>query len=161
MWNKATKFLHLSRAERLLLVEAFYALGRARLALVLSPFRRVAASMGDVGGESPVSAPPGHDEIARQVGWAVETAARHTPWSSRCLAQALAAWRMLGRRGIAGTVYFGVAKNPDRSFGAHAWLRCGTRFVTGEEPGEQYRVLASFAPGISKVGAGIIERQGK
>ena len=146
MWSKLNAFARLGKVDRALLVEAFWTLATVRVIMALHPFRRIAASLGEVGGETPRSVPPAHDEVARQVGWAVETAARHVPWNSRCLAQALAAWRMLGRRGIAGTIYFGVQQNPARPFDAHAWLRCGDRLVTGGEPGEQFKVLVNFSP---------------
>ena len=136
-------------------------LGKVRLALTLFPFRRIAASLGVVGGESPASVPPEHGAIASQVGLAVETIARHIPWDSRCLVQALAAWRMLHRRGIAATIYFGVTSNPDKPFDAHAWLRCGTCFVTGGEPHEQYRVLTNFAQNTAETCEGTDVKQGR
>lgn len=145
MRNKAKAFLQLPRSERILLIEALCALGRARLALILRPFRRIAASLGEIGAESAASVSPEHDAIARQVGWAVETMARHVPWDSLCLAQAIAAWMLLQRRGISWTVYIGVAQNTGKPFEAHAWLRCGERLVTGGNGHEQYQVVASFS----------------
>jgi len=128
-----------------LLIEAAFALGAARLVLALLPFRRIAARLGRAGEESADTIPPALDNIAEQVGWAAETMARHLPWQSSCLAQALSAWWMLGRRGIVGTVYFGVARNPDKPFDAHAWLRCGMRIVTGGNGHEQFRVISCFS----------------
>ena len=126
-------------------MEAYLALGRARLQLAFRPFQEVAKHLGQVGLESPTAIPLKHEQLAELIGQAVETAARHTPWKSLCLAQALAAWQMLRRHGISGTVYFGVAPNPDKPFDAHAWMRCGSRIVTGGHGHEHFRVLASFA----------------
>ena len=147
MSNRLGKFLALPWCGRRLLIEAAFALGAARLVLALLPFRRIAARLGRAGEESADTIPPALDSIAEQVGWAAETMARHLPWESSCLAKALSAWWMMGRRGIAGTVYFGVARNPGRPFDAHAWLRCGTRIVTGGEGQEGFAVLAMFARG--------------
>lgn len=144
MSNRLNKFLALPRAGRLLLIEAALGLGGARLVLALLPFRRIAARLGRVGEESSASITSSHDSIAEQVGWAVETMARHLPWMSRCLVQTLAAWWMLERRGVTGTVYFGVAPNPDKPFDAHAWLRCGSRMVTGGKGHELFRVISCF-----------------
>jgi hypothetical protein len=126
-------------------MEAALALGAAQLALALLPFRRIAANLGQSGKESAAAIPSSHDGLAEQIGWAVETMSRHVPWNSRCLAQALSAWWMLGRRGVAGTVYFGVARNPDKPFDAHAWLRCGGRIVTGGNGHEQFKVISCFS----------------
>lgn len=109
------------------------------------PFRTIASRLGQAGEESADTISPSLDSIAERVGWAVETMARHLPWDSRCLAQAIAAWWMLARRGIHGTVYFGVARNPDKQFDAHAWLRCGMRIVTGGNGHEQFRVISCFS----------------
>lgn len=147
MLRRWKKFLALPNGERLLLCEALLALMAARLVLALVPFRKVAAWLGPLGMESASTVSDSDDLAAERVGWAVETMARHVPWDSRCLAQALAAWWMLGRRGIDGTVYFGVAKDPAKAFSAHAWLRCGTRYVTGGNGHAQFQVLACFARG--------------
>ncbi len=153
MSNRLTKFLTAQRYSRWLLVEAAFALGASRLALILLPFRRIAGRLGRVGVESSVSIPTSHESIAEQVGWAVETMARHLPWQSRCLGQALSAWWMLGRRGVVGTVYFGVARNPDKPFDAHAWLRCGSRIVTGGNGHEQFQVISCFSHSKSATSA--------
>ena len=145
MSNRLGKLLALPWSGRRLLIEAAFALGAARLVLALLPFRRIATRLGRAGEESADTIPPALDNIAEQVGWAAETMARHLPWQSSCLAQALSAWWMLGRRGIVGTVYFGVARNPDKPFDAHAWLRCGMRIVTGGNGHEQFRVISCFS----------------
>jgi hypothetical protein len=143
--HKVKKYLALPNPERRVLAEAVIALAGARLALVCLSFRRVSAWLGRTGGESGTSVSSIHDIAARRIGWAVETMSRHVPWESRCLAQALAAWWMLGRRGIPGTVYFGIAHNPEKPFNAHAWLRCGELLVTGGKGHERFRVMTSFA----------------
>ncbi|MDD2856973.1 MAG: lasso peptide biosynthesis B2 protein, partial [Desulfuromonadaceae bacterium] len=106
--------------------------------------------LGTVGLESDTAVSAAQDEIAQRTGWAVETMARHTPWQSRCLVQALSAWWMLSRRGVRGTVYFGVAAaETGAAFNAHAWLRCGSRIVTGGPNHESFRVLSYFSKGRS------------
>ena len=77
---------------------------------------RYTESAGDTGD------PVGDDPVRQRVGWAVQVAGRHTPWQSKCLVQAIAARLMLGRRGVAGTIYLGPAKDLDGQLKAHAWL---------------------------------------
>jgi hypothetical protein len=88
-----------------------------------------------------------YDAVAQHVGWAVETMSRHVPWESRCLVNAISAWWMLNRRGVFGTVYFGVTHAPNNELNAHAWLRCGSRIVTGANGYERFRVLTCFSKG--------------
>jgi hypothetical protein len=77
-----------------------------------------------------------------RVRWAIDAAARRTPWRSKCLEQAIAGKWMLRRRGIASTMYLGVVHNP---FEAHAWLRVGRMNVTGGSRVDRYAVVATFA----------------
>jgi hypothetical protein len=141
------RFLARPREDRLLLLEALAALAAGRARLLCLPFRRVAARLGRAGAESPEAVPAAQEDTARRIGWAVTAMARYVPWDSRCLAQAIAGQRMLARRGLDCTLYLGVGEDPlrpgDKAF--HAWLRCGTRFVTGGDGRLRFQVLASFA----------------
>ncbi|MDD2764286.1 MAG: lasso peptide biosynthesis B2 protein [Opitutaceae bacterium] len=141
------RFMARSQADRLLLLEALCALAWARVLALCLPFRRLAAMLGDLGTAGPEAAPPAHEETARRIGWAVAAMARYVPWDGRCLTQAIAGWRMLARRGIAGTVYLGVSEAPEHGgkMAFHAWLRCGSSFVTGGDGRARYQVLACFS----------------
>jgi hypothetical protein len=138
------RFFEYSRKDRLLLIEALCLLAFARLAILSVPFRRIAPLLGQTMAESP-SKDPESDVRAERISWAVQTAARHTPWESKCLAQALAGKLMLKLRGIASTLYFGVAKEGEASLSAHAWLRCGERVLTGGPVSDRFTMIASFA----------------
>ena len=52
---------------------------------------------------------------------------------------------MLRRRGVPGTLYLGMTKNPKGELEAHAWLRSGSAVLTGGGSSNQYTVLAAFA----------------
>jgi hypothetical protein len=132
-------------------VEALIALLMARGAMALLPFRRIAAWLGTPGAESPATATAEETRLAQEVGWAVGAVARRTPWDGRCYAQALAATGMLRRRGLEGTVSFGVrqgecAESDARTcLSAHAWLRLGSCMVTGGAGQERFKAIATFA----------------
>lgn len=134
------------RARRLLsrdgarVAEAIAYLAVARAAVVVLPFRVVASRLGVRHAETPAAACA--DAASLRVAWAVAAAARRTPWRSECLEQAIAAKAMLRRRGIASTLYLGMAREP---VAAHAWLRVGDLNVTGGRDVGRYAVVASFA----------------
>jgi hypothetical protein len=109
------------------------------------PFRRIAAWLGTPGAESPVMAPADEIRMAQEVSWAVGVLARRVPWDGRCLAQALAAMGMLRRRGLEGTVSFGVCQGESAGFDAHAWLRLGSCVVTGGPDHQRFKVITTFA----------------
>jgi hypothetical protein len=140
------KFLRRDARDRRLFWEALRGLAWAKLQVHLMPFRRLAPQLGRAQAETPPTVTPAERAIACDVSWAVQTAARYVPLGFVCLPQAIAAKRMLDRRGVANTLYLGVAleeKDPNDLL-AHAWLRAGDKIVTGESEAARFRRLISF-----------------
>ena len=143
----SAKWRRRTRTERLLLIEAFLLLGLARLAVLVLPFRWLAASLGEHMKETDRTLSPNALKTARLIGGAVRSAAGYTPWGSVCLPQAVTAKWMLGRRHIASTLYLGVAKD-DAShpkLAAHAWVRSGPSILTGAQGHSRYTVVSTFS----------------
>jgi len=63
-------------------------------------------------------------EKASVIARMVTVASRHGPYRANCLKQSMVLWWMLARHGILSEIKFGVQKNTDESFGAHAWVEC-------------------------------------
>ena len=79
----------------------------------------------------------------------VRVVPKFVPWSSKCLDQAMAAQRMLSRRGLQSTLYFGLTREKkDNSLSAHAWLRSGDCWIVGYHPHIYYTVVGTYACGI-------------
>jgi transglutaminase-like putative cysteine protease len=145
MWDDLRRFPGLPLARKFLLCEALASLAAARIAMACVPFRRIAAWMGTPGAESPAGATPEETRTAEAVGWAVGAMGGRVPWDGRCLAQALAASSMLRRRGVEGTVSFGVREGESAEFDAHAWLRVGALIVTGGPAHQGFKTITTFA----------------
>lgn len=147
--TRLRKVAALSWTDRWLLVQVFFLLGAARLALRLIPFRRLARWLGPLQTETPSEASPDALAQARRIAQAIARISPHTPWTSNCFPQAIAAKYWLHRRGIPTTLYLGVALNKSQEssaseMAAHAWLRCGSFLVTGGRGSERYTVTARF-----------------
>nr|WP_230681343.1 lasso peptide biosynthesis B2 protein [Paracidovorax cattleyae] len=84
---------------------------------------------------------------AQQIGRTLRLAARHTPWQSNCLAQALAARCLLGVFGIPHAVCFGVARLDASQLQAHAWVVAGQGFVTGGVGAQRFTCTGCFVVG--------------
>ena len=142
-----SKLFRLSAGDRRLALEALVWLGLARAAVVALPFRWVAAILrrqeGTRAADNEVDVSSA--SRARRVAWAVRRTSRYTPWLSNCLAKAIAGRCMLRRRRIPSTLYFGVTKDDDSGFAAHAWLQCGEMILTGGSNLGRYAVVAEFA----------------
>jgi hypothetical protein len=131
------KFWQLSSAERGLLFEAGLSLLVFRIALWLLPWQRV----------SRLRWQKGLSRVSRfsveRLEWAVRNASRVIPGAS-CLTQALALQHLLARAGYPSSIHFGVAKNPDRGFEAHAWVEHegGTLLNSASEVAHYSRLIA-------------------
>lgn len=141
------KFFARSRRERLVFLEALAALAWAKVLVHAIPFRWLAPGLGRAQQETPPTLGPRERAVAVEVSWAVQAAARHVRLGFVCLPQAMAAQRLLRRRGVASTLYLGVAPHRDKLelITAHAWLRAGDKIVTGEAEAASHKPLASFA----------------
>lgn len=61
----------------------------------------------------------------------------------KCLAQAIAAQRLLKQRKIPSQLYLGVHKNQSE-LKAHAWLKCGEHFITGKKGSEHFTTVITY-----------------
>jgi hypothetical protein len=134
------KLLRLPLADKRLLVETAVLLGAVRLGLRVLPFRtvlrmvaRMTPEKSGVEGADPAS--PG------RVAWAVAVAKNYMPGVTTCLAQALAAQVLLGRRGLPAKVRIGVDQHNKERFLAHAWVESNGRIVVGGEDVSRYAPL--------------------
>jgi hypothetical protein len=84
------------------------------------------------------------------LAWAVRTAARRVP-QALCLTQALALDALLAEAELVATVVIGVARRPDGSFEAHAWVEHEGRVLIGGLPDlERFSVMPRGAPPLGR-----------
>lgn len=126
-------------------VQAFALSAVARLRVRFYPSSGLHRFLGVVGEETPQDA-----ELTIQqkkdaiwVADRVNRVANRTLWESKCLVRGMVAQRLLRHYGIPSTLYLGVGRDDERKMVAHAWVRCGSFFVTGGN-GENYAVVAKF-----------------
>jgi len=148
--NTFTRFFQRTGRERALFFEALLYLAWAKILVRTLPFRRLAARLGQAQRQTPETITPRERALAVDISWAVQAAARHVPLGFVCLPQAIAAHRMLRRRGLPATLYLGVASDPAKReiLTAHAWLRAGDKIVTGENEIAGHVVVATFASDV-------------
>lgn len=153
--SKWITFRRLPRSTQLLFIETILWLGLARLVVLWLPIRWLRPFLGPVnqamkvpdesGRAAQPAARPAQAETIAQVRWMLRWASRYTLWDSNCLARSIAGRMVLRRRGIASTLYLGVAKEGDQ-MKAHAWLLAGQVGVTGVGVlrRDNYRVISTF-----------------
>ena len=134
------KFVHLPRAEKTLLVRAFFLVAAIRLGLWLLQFRvlrRLALPK-----ERSSNGVLWMDRLI----WAVQVVSRYIPRAT-CLTQALAAQALLARSGYESKLVLGFTKGEERPFEAHAWLEYGDQVVIGGPTVERYTPIAAWDTG--------------
>ena len=139
-------FLRAPGRRQALALEAAGELARARL-ITLLPARIYTRDFGSMNAAPDAAAAAACPEAASEIGRMVEAVARAMPFRALCLQQAVAARRMLRRRGVRATVYLGVKHNaadpnaparkpspmrsiPRRGYARPAAPRSATRFDT-------------------------------
>jgi hypothetical protein len=143
--SERTRFHHwaIARERWQSLLEALVWLAWSGIQVRYVPFKRWAPQLGASMQETRPDATPGTERAVRDVRLAVRLVAARLPWSSSCLVRAIAARRMLCRRGLACTLYLGLNRQ-GRPLQAHAWLRSGHLYVTGQREAAAFSVVAYF-----------------
>ena len=113
-----------------------------RICILFLPKPKLEKMMGERGEESEPEETLENLRIAKRISIHVNRITQHTLWESKCLVRAMTARKLLKEKGIHSTLYLGVGKD-DGKMVAHAWLRCGTCYVTGGN-GKDYAMVVKF-----------------
>lgn len=142
--NPIKLFLSLDMETRLLYMEAFVFLAFARLQKQRS-FSKLAPTLGVHMEDSSFEYIETEKKILGKISMAIQIMGKYTFWESNCLVKAIAAMRMLERRNIDSTIYFGTARDENGKMIAHAWLRSGPFYITGSDVKETFVVVSKFS----------------
>jgi hypothetical protein len=142
--SKLNAFFSLRPKIMFLLMEAYLFLGWARI-LKMVPFSKVALSLGEHMNETSHNYLDTNKKMIKSVSHAIHIMSRYTFWESQCLVKAIAAMKMLERRGIDSTLYLGTARDEEGKMIAHAWLRSGPFYISGAEGMDSFTVVSKFA----------------
>jgi hypothetical protein len=126
-----------------LIGECLLELLRTRHAISRRPFDETAQTL-----RRPLAAvdiPSEEERTARRVRAALGSIRRRLPWKPTCLVRAIAAHRMLARRGIASHLVLSVAPASGSMIDAHAWLEAGGLVVTGRDERARYMPIYTFS----------------
>jgi hypothetical protein len=156
-WSRSRRrfraLARMSWSDRALAVESLAMLAAARVLVKATPQRRLVSRIGGsriataevpaaTSSELSAGSKSEGSRVGSRVGASVERVARFTWWRSMCLEKALAGKWMLRRRGIASTMYVGMARKGSE-FIAHAWLVGEGQTLTGAG-NLAYAPLAAF-----------------
>lgn len=69
---------------------------------------------------------------------------KRMPWKVKCFEEAIAAKKVLEKFNLNSTLYLGVNKNAEKGLRAHAWLKSGDVFITGQKGHKQYAITGFY-----------------
>lgn len=144
LFKKAKLFWSFNFFTKKLLIEAWLYLGWAR-AFKSMQFKKVANYLGEPMAETSYCIDELNKKVIMNISEAINLMSRHTFWETMCMVKAIAAMKMLEKRRIESTIYFGTTKDSEGKIQAHAWLRSGPYYVTGFEEKHLFTVVGKFA----------------
>jgi hypothetical protein len=139
-----TKFMRLPSHRRRLVVKTTALLVIVRVGLRLFAYQKMHDVLERL-------ARPGKADIANgsvsdaEIVWAVSSAAARLPGTT-CLPRALVGRYLMLRAGCPARIRFGVGKQSDGTFAAHAWLESRDRILLGGETMLDYSPMPVWPP---------------
>ncbi|WNB92450.1 lasso peptide biosynthesis B2 protein [Bacillus sp. NEB1478] len=146
--KKIRNYYLFNREMKILLIEAYLYLMWARF-MKKMPFVKVSSNLGSYMEETSTEVEEYNRSILKKVSQAIHIMSRYTFWESQCMVKAIAGMKMLNRRKIESTIYFGTGRDEKGNLIAHAWLRSGPFYISGAEGMSRFTVVGKFANKIS------------
>lgn len=143
MFKKTSRFFTIPGKERKYFFLSIYYSALARILILFIPFRKYSFWLGMYGAETP-DITIENEQTLRLIAVAIQRASKVTPWRYKCLEQAMVAKKLLDKNKLPSTIYFGVRKENGK-MEAHAWIRCGSVFVTGGRNRNSFTVVSWFS----------------
>lgn len=129
--NIISKYFLLSFRDKILVIRIVLLSMIIRLMLLKIPFKFISKHIGIKNGEATYNPTLEERKWLNRISIIIEKVCFNTPWESKCLVQALIGQRLLWKRKLKSTLFFGVTKDNHNKLIAHAWLKCGDYYVTG------------------------------
>jgi hypothetical protein len=145
MINRLNNFFYLPKVEKQLFWEALVLVFKTRLIIAFYPIRKYSVWLGIQNAESAMENNESFDDELLRIKKAVNRSSKYLLFKRKCLVEAMVAKQLLDKRGIASTIYFGVAKNDKKKLIAHAWLRCGNQVITGKKEMCRFTKVSCFS----------------
>ncbi len=128
--------------HKILTIQALYYCAIMRIGILLIPMKKMEPFLGTAGLETDFKDNREQSSYVWLVARVVNRISTKTPWESKCLVRALVIRKILSRRKIPTTLYFGVMLE-EKELKAHAWIRCGSFYLSGGH-GEGYAKVAAY-----------------
>lgn len=141
--SKIRNFFKISLKNKILIFRIMYLSLFYRILILVIPFKKLSKRLGKIKVNSHYE--PNESEIIyiKKIYYFIIKVCSKTPWESKCLVQALVGRKLMLKKHIETTLFLGVCKDKDDNMIAHAWLKCGNNYVTGDIK-DEFGIVATF-----------------
>ena len=139
------KYIRIDKTERMILNQTFLWFIYAFILVRFIPLRWFNSLLGEYKKETIVDLDKSHLDLVHLVKKNIRRWKRFLPWKVKCFEEAIVAKKILERYNIQTTLYLGVNKDNNNELNAHAWLKAGSKIITGEKGFERFVVVGFYS----------------
>ncbi|HAF31145.1 MAG TPA: lasso peptide biosynthesis B2 protein [Bacteroidales bacterium] len=145
MFKLLRKYYSIEKTERKILNRTFIWLIYAFILVRIVPLRWFSHLLGDFNNEIHCDLSVNEINLISFTKKNIRRLKKRIPWKVKCFEEAIAAKKVLEKYKINSTLYLGVNKSVKNSLIAHAWLKSGDVFITGEKGHKQYAITGFYS----------------
>ncbi|MBU0765943.1 MAG: lasso peptide biosynthesis B2 protein [Bacteroidetes bacterium] len=144
MISEVKKYCRLPSKERKLLNKIVIWLFLYKILIVLVPVRKY-SFLFSTGNEGSSDKTKNYDlQLIEMLTKSVRRSRKIVPWKNKCMAESLAAKRILNKKKISSIINFGVKKDSEGKIIMHAWLCIGDKLVAGGDDFSKFEANNTF-----------------
>jgi hypothetical protein len=145
MFKKIKKYYSIDQTERKILNRTFVWLMYAFILVRFIPLRWFNSLLGEFNKETEIKLDDKQIQLINLFRKNLKRLKKVLPWQVKCFEEAIAGKKVLNIFDIKTTLFLGVTKEGEQNLKAHAWLKIGDQFITGEQGHQNYTVVGFYS----------------
>lgn len=145
MFAQLKKYYSIDQTERKLLNRTFFWLMYAFVLVRFIPLRWFSSMLGEFNRHVEVNLDDREIQLITLFRKNLKRLKKVLPWQVKCFTEAIAGKKVLSLYDIKTTLFLGVTKEGEQNLKAHAWLKSGDQFITGERGYKNYTVVGFYS----------------
>jgi hypothetical protein len=145
MFKLFKRYYKIDKKERVILNQTFFWLIYAYILVRIIPLRWFNSILGEFKKEIEFDLSDNQLLLIHNLKKNIQRLKRKLPWKVKCFEEAIAVKKVLEKYQVKSTIYLGVSKDKNSKLIAHAWLKIGEKFITGEKGYEKFTVVGFYS----------------
>jgi len=145
MFKLLKKYYKIDKKERIILNQTFFWLIYAFILVRIIPLKWFNSVLGEFRKEIDAETNDDQIQLIEVLRKNIGRLKKRFPWKVKCFEEAIAVKKVLEKYQVKSTIYLGVSKDKNSKLIAHAWLKIGKNFITGEKGHEKFTVVGFYS----------------